>query len=187
MSLGKSLVTMGLTTAILAGNINPIQGQSNDQLVRLLENHCVSTTGNDWGKSNGDILIHRELDTVIAYLARGSGFSCRFSANDNSVYKNLILKFGLNDQGTNDDVKVNIYLNGNFVKSVKLKRGTVKKITFDVTKKHNVAIEAICINKGCDSLIYFESLHLEKKPKSKPKPKPKVKVKVKVKYPKIRK
>ena len=164
----QSLTIMGLTTAILAGNINPIQGQSNANLVRLLDTRCVSTTGNSWGKSNGDILIHRELDTVIAYLARGSGFACRFSANDNSsIYKNLILQFGLNDQGTNDDVIVKIYINGKFVKSVKLKRGTVQKLTFDVTKKHNVAIEAICIKKGCNSLIYFYRLHLEKKSKVK--------------------
>ncbi|HEY9705155.1 MAG TPA: hypothetical protein V6C58_22145, partial [Allocoleopsis sp.] len=120
-------------------------------------------TGSSWGKYNQDILTRREIYRSSAYLTGGSGFSCRFSANDNSIYKTLTLKFGLSDKDENDDVVVNIYLNGNLVKSVKLKRATVQTFAFDVTKKRTVAIEANCTKKNCSSKIYFYRLHLEKK------------------------
>ena len=161
--LGKSLTIMGLTTAVLASNINPIQAQSNANLVRLFDIRCVATTGSSWSSDNAEVLTRRELYTSYGYLYGGSGFSCRFGANDNSIYKTLTLKFGLNDQEKNDDVIVNIYLNGNLSKSVKLKRGTVQTFAFDVTKKRTVAIEAICTKKNCSSKIYFYRLHLEKK------------------------
>ncbi len=169
--LWKYLTTFGVTTTVLAGLNLPIQAQSDANLVRFLDTTCVtikrnSSWSNDqWGKEKEEISSGREVYTSIAHLDQNAGFSCRISANGRALYKTLTLKFGLNDERYNDDVILNVYLDGKLVESPTVSRGPAQTLTFDVRGKRSVALEAVCADgkDSCNSRIHFFWAHLQKR------------------------
>jgi hypothetical protein len=163
--LWKTLTTFGVTTAVLAGLNLPIQAQSDANLVRLLDTTCVSNIGSSWGKENTEVSIGKEAYTAIASILRNSGFSCRFGGNSRNQYQTLTLNFGLNDTYNNDDVILNVYLDGKLVESPTVNRGPAQTLTFDVRGKRSVALEAVCPDgkNSCSSWIYFHWAHLQKR------------------------
>ena len=166
--LWKYLTTFGVTTTVLAGLNLPIQAQSDANLVRLFDTTCVQMKGY-WYKEKNEISSGREVYTSIANIVnwgnKSSGVSCRISVNGRSPYQTLSLKFGLNDDRDNEDVIVNIYLDGKLVESPAVTRGNVETFTFNVSQTKSVAIEAVCpeTNSQCYSTIHFFWAHLEKK------------------------
>jgi NPCBM/NEW2 domain len=160
----NNLLSVGMMS--LALGTMGVQVAQAQQSTHLLSTKCASINDSSWRKDNTDVSIGKELYTSVMYVASGSGLSCRLTPSDSGIkFQTLKLGFGIADDAhSNNNVVVNVYVNGNQVASRNVfTGGGAKTVLVDVKNARSVAIEVTCpsTSSSCYGIVRFFEASLE--------------------------